>query len=91
MSARPTPPLAPPRYPCAPSAARRLERLLPIATFERSARVPHVTRAQESLRQSSTVYSPEASRRKLRAFRPNRGCKRQMANSDNRYKNVAGP
>ena len=36
--------------------------------------VPHVTRAQESVRHSSSVYSPRASRRKPRAFRPSRGC-----------------
>ena len=65
-------------------STRRVRRILcsgssaycQIATFERSARVPHVTHAQESLRRTRSVYSPRASRRKPRAFRPSRGCSR---------------
>ena len=58
VRARPTPPLAPPRSPCAapPPLRAGSSAYCQIATFERSACAPHVTRAQESLRQSSTVY-----------------------------------
>ena len=58
VRARPTPPLAPPRSPCAapPPLRAGSSAYCQITTFERSACAPHVTRAQESLRQSSTVY-----------------------------------
>ena len=48
----------PPRSPCAapPPLRAGSSAYCQIATFERSACAPHVTRAQESLRQSSTVY-----------------------------------
>ena len=52
----------PPSHPPDPPARRPLplragsSAYCQIATFERSACAPHVTRAQESLRQSSTVY-----------------------------------
>ena len=76
LSHPPDPPARRTRPLCAGSSA-----YCQIATFERSARVPHVTRAQESLRQTRSVYSPRASRRKPRAFRPSRGCSRCASNT----------